>query len=798
MIAPQLSLASDILLASNTQGLPDDFKQYLYNSELLVQVYLNDMRLFDASVLMKEDGHVRLIKTINDAQDVPSETLTRWRDFLKDGVSVGKCTGSCASGLMEIEYRFDNSVLKIYTSKYENDRVQSNYISMPEDTPNGIIMNNYATLTDSGSTRSWGLNSSLTSSFLGWSQKASFQSTGTEGEYHYDNSSLYELYTQKELQGSFIRLGFFTPDGDTGNVQMSGFGYDTVVGAMWGSSDSLLISSASISARPVYVTGRNQSIAEVWRDGRLIHTQQLQAGVQALDTRQLPGGIYDITIKIIENGRSVDTQQAQIFKPLNWRNQDRRWRMNLWSGQHRTLETGSNYTQEDNPFSFGGGVDILAHPRAILGLSGAVKENEHHIRTRANVTLTSDDTLFAQYTFGNNEYYSNQNTDIRYYRNIPGGGSASLFWNTTTTDLYGHRTYSRRQGDTWGSTLSLRLPWSTYLTVNGQYMKTDWRRGFGVDMSVNSMVTLAGRNMNFRVSAYDRPGFNDEKRDYGLSFGINVSLAPIARHSVSAEVGLNQDQGYSNLSYQWNPGDNSSIRTLGAGVSYSQPNTVFSGNASIDTPYISGDGYIQHNTEGSSNSLGVNMSQTLVMGGGYLAPVNGYNNNNLESAIIVDVDSESDTTDVLASSSMSELQLNSGRNVIPAGLWKKEMVQFSASNGKYIHVSPSSEDMQMRRGSVKYIKVKAVKTRTIIAMLQDTDGNVLKNRYVSSDVSSGVINSEGVLTLDSGTTNRKLMVREDAGLPAMICDLPAGLDKEESVLFVSIVKCRKGGLGENK
>lgn len=87
-------------------------------------------------------------------------------------------------------------------------------------------------------------------------------------------------------------------------------------------------------------------LAEVWRDGRLIQTQQLQAGVQALDTRQLPGGIYDINIKIIENGQTVDTQRTQIYKPQGWNNPDKRWRMDLWSGQRKTLATGNARAHE--------------------------------------------------------------------------------------------------------------------------------------------------------------------------------------------------------------------------------------------------------------------------------------------------------------------------------------------------------------------------------------------------------------------------------------------------------------------
>lgn len=797
-MTPFLSSAADITLAANMRGLPEDFRRYFYNSEVMVQVYLNDTRLFDATVSLQENGDVRLLRTIDEDQDLDSSVRSRWTSVLQQGVSIGQCLKSCPSGLMAVEYRLDSSILKLYTSQYETSRAKSSFISLPDKTPNGVIMYNDVSATDTPYSRSWGINSSLTSSLVGWSQKASFQSSGTDGRYYYSSSSLYELFTQKELQGSFVRLGFFTPDSDTGNVQTSGFGYDTVAGAMWGTSDALLVSTDSVSAWPVYVTGRNQSIAEVWRDGRLVHTQQLQAGVQALDTRQLPGGIYDISIKIIENGQTVDTQQAQIYKTQGWSNPDRRWRMNLWSGQHRTIATGDTSGREDNPLAAGGGVDILAHPRAILGISGAATEKEHQLRTRANLTLSPDDTLFAQYTLGSTEYQSNQNTDIRYYRNIPGGGSASLFWRSTTTDIYGHRTTSRQQGNTWGTSLSLRLPRSTSLILNSQYMDTAWRQGFGTDASVTTLATVSGRNMNFRVSAFDRPGFNDNRRDHGVSFGVSISLAPSARHTVSAETGMNQNQGYSSLNYQWQPGDNSSLRSLGGSVSYNPQNTVISSKASVDTPYISGDGYVQHSTQGSTNTAGGNLSQVLLMGGGKVASVNGNNSRSMESAIIVDVDSENDSAGIVASGNMTETLLTPGRNIVPVELWKNNSIQFTPKGGESVQVSPERQDVQMNRGSVQYLTVKAVKTFTLVGILNNEQGEVLKNRYVSSDVSGGVINAEGVLTLDTGVTNRLLNVRPENGQAAMTCDLPTDLNIDKKIQFLSAIQCRKDTSGVNK
>lgn len=767
----------------------------------MAQVFLNDTLLFEAAISLTEGGDVRLIRTIEESESVDSDIRNRWKEVLVKGVPVGECNKLCPPGLMAAEYRLDSSVLKLFTADYETARTENSFITLPETMPGGMIMYNDVSATNSDNTRSWGINSSVTASLLGWSQKASFQSSGTDGQYHYSSSNLYELYSQKELPGHYVRLGFFTPDSDTGNVEMSGFGYDTVVGAMWGTSDSLLINSDSVSAWPVYVTGQNQSIAEVWRDGRLIHTQQLESGGQALDTRRLPGGIYDITIKIIENGKTVDTQQAQIYKPQGWNNPDMRWRMNLWGGQQRTIGT-SSYKGNDNPnpAAAGGGVDYLVHPRVVMGLSGAATDNNHQVRIRSNVTLSPKDSLFTQYTTRKNDYQANRNTDIRYYRTISGGGSASLFWRSTTTDVYGKQTRSRQQGDSWGSSLSLRLPWSTSLTVNGQYIDTPWRQGFGADMSTTTLGSLAGRNMNFRVSAWDRPGFSNGRRDHGVSLGLSLSLAPSSRHTVSAETGMNQSHGYSSLSYQYQPEDNSALRRAGGGVSYSAKSTVLNASAAVDTPFVSADGWVQHHTQGGSNTAGGNLNQVLMLGGGKVASANGNTSRGMSSALIVDVESDDNDIGVQASGRLSETRLQPGRNVMPAEQWKRDVIQFSATGGDSVKVFPEQQSVQLNKGSVQYVKVQAVKTYSLIGTLQDERGELLRNRYVKSDVDGAVINAEGVLTIEAGRKNRTLELRAEGNGPALKCSLPAADDiaMNKGVRFVSAVKCYAENKGDRK
>lgn len=780
--------ANEMQLPVDMQGLPEDFKEYFYNSEVAVQVYLNDEHLFDANVSLKENGDIKLLKIIDEAQNSDRSTIDLWSDILQKGVTVGQCTTSCPSGLMQVEYLLDNSAVKLYTSQYETSKIANDYLAVPENTPDGLIMYNDVSVSEAASMRSWGINSSLKSSFGGWNQQLSFQSSGTSGEYNYSNSSLYEFYTQKEMQGNYLRLGLFTPENETGNVQTSGFGYDTVTGVMWGTSDALLANNDSVSTFPVYITGRSQSVAEVWRDGRLLRTQQLQPGVQALDTRQLPVGIYDITIKIIENGRTVDTQQAQIFKNQSWNNPNRRWRMNLWSGQNRAFATYDNY--EGNPFTVGGGVEYLFHPQVILGVSGAASEQEQHVRTRANITLSQKDRLFAQYTVGNSEYQANKDTDIRYYRSLYAGGSASLYWRSTLTDVFGRWVHSGSSGKTWGASLSSRLPLSSSLIFNTQYIDTVWRQGLAADVTLSTQASLYGRDTNLRVSAYDRPGFNDERRDRGVSFSLSISLAPAAQHTFSFDTGMEQGEGYSGMNYQWQPQDSKYIRSLGGGLLWNAEDTILSGNGAVDTPWVTGDLHAQHGMRSNTSNVGGNLSQMMVIGGGKVASINGSNSRSMESAIIVDVEADDKNTEIQATSDMSENKLHAGRNIIPTDLWKKNTLQFSARGDESVQVFPERQNVQMNRGSVQYMKVKTVKTSTLVGMLQDEQGQAVKNRYVQSDVAGGMVNAEGVLTLDSGVTNRTLTVRAENGQPALTCEVPARLDTDEKVQFISAMPCR--------
>ncbi|MGU3522805.1 TcfC E-set like domain-containing protein [Enterobacteriaceae bacterium C23F] len=786
-LMPGAALATSTgMLLAGLGNIPEDFKTYFFQSELPVQVYLNDKPLFGASMKMREDGGIILSSVMTHEDALSPQVQEQWESILRKGITTGRCEANCPQGLISADYSLDNSTLRLLTSHYEKERVQGDYIDLPDQFPAGIIINNdFSALQSSFSDKRMSLNSEWTASLAGWSHNMAFQSTHVAGKYGYDMSDLYNLYSQKERAGNFIRLGFFTPDSDSGNVQTSSFGYDTIIGAMWGTSDILLQNSESVSAWPVYVSGRNQSVAEVWRDGRLLHTQQLQDGIQALDTRRLPGGIYDISIRILENGQVVDTQTAQIYKPNSWRDTSRHWRANIWAGQQQKVSSRQYDDEQNGHTALGGSLDVLAWTGGILGVSASALDNDDHwLRLRSDITLSNSDSLFLQHTRTSSGLRDYAGTDARYYRSMSSELSGSLYWRNTRTEAREWKPETH-QSDTWGGSLSAHLGNGARLTARVEYRDSPWQRGVDADVSLTTRHRWYGRDADVRISGYDRNGFSGESRDRGAAINLTMALFPSdSRHTVSAAVGVDDGHAYTNASYQWAPDKGNTISWLGAGISHSGSSSTFSGNGAVDTRYVNADGFIQHTTSVNNTTAGINLNQTLAVGEWKAATSRNLNGH--DAVMIVDVEDEHGTG-VVASGSLSDTKLSAGRNVIPVNLWKRDTVQFT-SDDHSASVTPERISFQMNSGSVGYVKVKSVQMQTLIAVLRDSNGKTIPDSAVTAGDEKGFVNNEGILTMSIAANTRTL--KASRGTRKLTCTLPQNISAKEEILYLNDVSCK--------
>lgn len=211
--APWLAFATSAgMLLAGVNNIPDDFRTYFYQSEMPVRVLLNDRVLFEASMQMHPNGSMSLVSVIAGSGEISEQTQKRWEERLRKGVESGQCEKSCTDGLISADYNLNNSVLRLLTSHYEKERVAGDYVSLPEKFPNGLIINNdFSAIQSSSNDLQWSLYSDMTASLGGWSHSLAFQSSHQGGQYSYNTTDLYDLYSQKEHAGHFLRTGFSPP-----------------------------------------------------------------------------------------------------------------------------------------------------------------------------------------------------------------------------------------------------------------------------------------------------------------------------------------------------------------------------------------------------------------------------------------------------------------------------------------------------------------------------------------------------------------------------------------------------------
>ncbi|WP_175920694.1 TcfC E-set like domain-containing protein [Burkholderia latens] len=153
---------------------------------------------------------------------------------------------------------------------------------------------------------------------------------------------------------------------------------------MVGISEAREVDGARPSLYRVYVTADRQGMVEIYRIGALLHSQQVRPGLQGVDTRPLPGGIYEVEVKLIEDGRATPTRNELISKPSAGSSPDQRLRYAAFAGQERNL------IGQDHPHAFtaGAAINYLAHLRVVLGASA-------QRAVEANVFGTSVDWPFS-------------------------------------------------------------------------------------------------------------------------------------------------------------------------------------------------------------------------------------------------------------------------------------------------------------------------------------------------------------------------------------------------------------------
>jgi hypothetical protein len=812
LAAPLMADNTPRSLLAQAKGLPADFEEHFFDVPLAVRVELDQQPLGEAMIVLSRDDRVTLLEftDTSDSRFSASERDT-WATALKPGVGLGACTGQCPEQMLAVHYNLENSVVSIVTENAERSLQPQRFHEQPESGSNGLMVRNQLNLNggqDQDLGGRYGLEASA--SLGNWSQTFNMQLARLGGPDTKTYHAVHELFTQRELQGTFLRLGYFTPNSEGLTRQPRSFGVspDTAVGVMYGSSDSLTIDSPTPSVYPVYVTANRQGSVEIFRDGLLINTQSVPAGLQTLDTRPLPGGIYEVEVRLIEDGQITSTTQELIYKPSNWRNHDERWRYNVFAGQESKLF--SNWDQQDSgDATAGAAINYLLHPRVILGLSARQVSGTLQYGSSIDWTLANNTSLYA------NLYQTEDHgtgADLQALYNY-GAGSLVVSHNRSwldTTNTYdtlpdGTRVRQRNvfTGETSNSSLALNHRLSRNNSLNARVSHSDGNvEGVGMDFGWTQRTELLGSDANWRLSLFDRPGSysSGDARNRGVDLSINMALGGPGQQ-VSASIGSRTARDGSrdnNASFGYRKNfDDHVLQSISATALTDTYGVGLSSLTNFRTDWVNGDGFVQRSSYNDNFTGGVNLDSTVAIGGQRLVLTSQHHGRG--AGMIIDVESDLDGIALRADDlSGGSATLRPGRNFIQLTAYRNSSVSFDfeGNHAPAASIEPARTRYHLNKGGVEYRKVRVMKTLTVLGRLVDPQGRPLKGHHVINHASRGVSEVDGFFSMEMNAGSPTLEVRF---ADQLLCQFRLDTDQhrsENNVLMIGDLRCTPDTLAD--
>ncbi|NWD65967.1 TcfC E-set like domain-containing protein [Pseudomonas sp. IPO3774] len=800
--------STHLSLLSQAEGLPKEFHEHFFDVPLAVRILLDRQVLGEAMVVLSRDERVTLIEfSDTHGSDISAAERETWQALLQKGIALGPCESQCADGLVAVHYSLENSELSLLSNNAERDITVTEHHAQPENGSTGLMLRNQLNLSG-GQTQDlsgrYGLQA--IASLGNWTQTFNGQLNKNGGADAGIQYSVYELHTQKEWQSNFLRIGYFTPDSIGLSRQPRSFGSspDTALGLMVGSSDSLAKDGAKPSVYPIYVTANREATVEIYRNGALINTQSVAPGLQALDTRPLPGGIYDIEVRLIEDGSITSRTDELVYKPNNWSNTNQRWRYNAFFGRETKLLSSWN-SQDDGDATVGAAVNYLLHPRAVVGLSARQVKGQNQLGTSLDLGLGAKSSLYTS-------VYKAQDRgvgmDVQAVHSYDSGSvilSHNRSWldnrDTWETLIDGTRVRQRSpyNGNVSNSSLGVNHRLSSQNSFNARLSHSEGQvEGVGLDLGWMRRAKLFGHDTNWTFSVFDRPGSasSGNQRNRGVDLSLNLALGSEGKR-VTASVGSRasrsgQNDRNASVGYQQDI-KAGPVRSINGNVQTDTYGVGLSGSAQFETALVTGDVQMQRSSYNQALSGSVNLNSNLVVGGNKMV-LSGQQIGS-EAGMIIDVESDLDEIELRADDlSGGGAVLRPGRNVVPISAYKEGAVQFDfqGTDAPAATIQPARARYHLNKGGVAYQKVRVMKTLTVLGRLIDAQGLPLKGHHVINHASRGVTEVDGFFSMElSASTPTLEVVRDERVMCQFVLD-PKALSTEGDVLMAGDLRCIEG------
>ncbi|WP_421212262.1 CS1-pili formation C-terminal domain-containing protein [Aeromonas sp. 600479] len=782
-------VAQPLDLLQQAEDLPDGFADYFFGVPLTVRILVDGQLLGEGEIVLGKDTSVQLLAlTDGHESELEERDRQRWSKVLTASHRLGPCQNQCTDEVLALEYSLENSQLSVLTAGAEKGQPLTRYHNLPSGGSYGALLRHQLNLIQGeGEQRSGRYNLMAQGSIGQWTPllegEVSQSGSGQAAQHH-----VQQLYAEHEGTGHFYRLGYFSPyaQGLVRQPALFGGGTPTVLGVMLGDSDTLLIEQGQVSTTPVYVTPSRPGMVEIYRDGQLINSQQVLSGLQALDTKVLPTGIYEVELHVLEDGQVTERRREMIYKPMNWQNPDESWRFNLFVGQQTRLF--SNWEEDTaRPLSSGVMLNHLLTPSVVVGASS------QYIDQRWQHGLSADWSLDKQWRlFGNlmatQALGSGFDLQALYHY---GEGSLVL----SHQQQRQHGKVGEESRDLKQSNLSLQQRLDECHSANF-YLAHQVGRGLGADLGWRYNGELLGHTVSWNLTVFDRPGSisTDHARDRGgmLSLSMNLggehSLLAIgigSRTSRSGGQERNASLGYQQQ-LEWG-----ALQSVGANLTTDSYGVGTAGYAKFQGALVSGDAHLQSSSYNRALSGGLNLDSTLAFGDEGSLTMTGQSQG-FEAGMIVDLESDMPELTLRADDDQgSNIKLRPGRNLIPVAAYRSGAVQLDLAehDAPSVSIRPNVLPYHLNKGGVAYHKVRVMQTVTVIGRLLDEKGDPLRGAMVVNHAGRTVSEADGFFAVEMSERNPSLQVEYQG---AQQCDLAldtARAERQQAVLLLGDLVC---------
>ncbi|QSR46801.1 CS1-pili formation C-terminal domain-containing protein [Aeromonas veronii] len=784
LLSVSLAAADPALLLQQARQLPEGFEEHFFGVPLMVRVTVDDRLLGDGEVLLGRDNSVQLLSLVDVQESEFDEgARERWLSKLGTELPLGECSRACPEGIVGLQYSLEESQLSVLTGEVEQEARDQRFMALPQESK-GLLVQNQLNLVQ-GSQRNGHYNLQLEGSWGQWSPFMEGDATWQEGGP--TDLGMAQIYGEHLHEANFYRLGFFFPSAQ-GLVRQPNYysgATPTVLGVMWGSSDLLRRERGVPSLAPIQVSPARPGMVEIYRDGNLIQSQPVVSGLQALDTRSLPGGIYEVELRLLEDGQESRRWREMIYKPSNWQTPEEPWRFNLFAGrQTRWLVRQGDSDLEGA--SGGAAVNHLLLPSLVVGAGS------QYVDRRAQHSLSLDWEATSQlHGFAS----LNQSVGMGWGYDLQG-----IYWHGNSSLVASHSRNLRKQGEASSvSSLSLQQSLEKWGSI-GVYLSHQSGRGNGADVGWHYSDRLWGRWVTWGVTLFDRPGSEStaQQRDRGSTLSLTVNLGGDDRQ-LSLGLGSNTSrsggaQRSAYLNYQqevdWGP-----LRQVSVGSTHDSYGTGLSGYGRFAAPWLGGDLFAQHSSYNEQVTGGINLESVVALGReGELAlgsrDMGGMGN---EAAMILDIDADDEAVRIRVSDDQGSVQtLGPGRHLVSVPALQSGTLQLEMADheGAPLTIKPSVLPYHLNRGGVGYGQVNAMSTVTVIGCLLDGQGVPLKGAMVANHAGRTVSEADGFFVLEMSERNPSLRVEYQG---AQQCDLALDMvraERQQAVLLLGPLVCR--------